>query len=412
MTDSVITGIGVISSLGVGREVFWRNCMAARPGLKKITGFDTSALQSDVAGWIDDFNPAQFLPQMTYRRMSRASQMAVAASIEALDDSGLDITIIDKSRVAVIMGTAYGSSSCIDDFFTGFLREGPRCANPFLFSETVPNAPASHIAMFHRITGPNTTFCQNMLSFETALLYAQNILRNNNADIVLVGGVDELSAEQYACYDALGCINKVKAGDGGRILPRPGGGFILGEGAAVLVMEGREYARRRKANMRGMLKSVTTVGGGFTPGQHRKQCGQLSHAVSIAAKEAGISPDKIDQISICANFSRELDLFEYNQLRAFFKSRGDTLAVSPLKYLMGDFGGAGAVRAAAVLLSLYLQQPLPTLSAEVLRVDSVSPLSWNTGSSCTTRAVLMTSATLTGSSAGIIFTAAEECGAA
>jgi len=114
--------------------------------------------------------------------------MAVASSVEALQDSGLDINSIDRERIAVIMGTSYGSSFHIEDFYISLLEEGPRGTHPFLFPETVPNAPASHIAMYHGITGPNSTFCQNEISAENAIMYARNLLSQNLVDIALVGG--------------------------------------------------------------------------------------------------------------------------------------------------------------------------------------------------------------------------------
>jgi 3-oxoacyl-[acyl-carrier-protein] synthase II len=204
MTDIVVTGIGIVSPLGVGREAFWDNCSNAKTGIKRTTSFDTSFLRSNIGGWVKDFDPSQYMPPGVYRRMSRISRMAVASSVEALKDSGLILDDTDRGRIAVIMGTSYGSSSHAEEFYISLLNNGPRGAQPFLFPETVPNAPASHIAMFHEITGPNSTFCQHEISAENAILYAQNLLLQNQVDVALVGGADELSAIQYSCYDAVG----------------------------------------------------------------------------------------------------------------------------------------------------------------------------------------------------------------
>ncbi|MBA7654745.1 3-oxoacyl-[acyl-carrier-protein] synthase 2 [subsurface metagenome] len=185
MNDIVFTGIGVISSLGIGQEVFLANLRKAKAGIKRITSFDTSSLGSNIAGWIEDFDPRQFMSPGIYRRMGRISRMAVAASIEAVNDSDLILDTLDGERIAVIMGTAYGSSSHVEEFYLSLLENGPRGAQPFLFPETVPNAPASHIAMFHGITGPNTTFCQNEISAENSILYARDLLLQNIVDAVL-----------------------------------------------------------------------------------------------------------------------------------------------------------------------------------------------------------------------------------
>lgn len=404
MIDIVITGIGVVSPLGVGREAFWDNCSKAKTGIKKITSFDTSSLGSNVAGWVEDFDPSQFMPPGAYRRMSRISRMAVASSVEALKDSGLIVDTMNTGRIAVIMGTSYGSSSHVEDFYISLLRDGPRGAQPFLFPETVPNAPASHIAMFHGITGPNTTFCQNEISAENAILYAQNLLLQNQVDVALVGGADELSAIQYSCYDAVGALNKIKVGDNEPVNPKLGGGLILGEGAGVLVMERLDLALERDAEVYGILRSGAITGGITSIGHYEAGGEQMARAMSLAMKEANAGPDEIDQINVSANFSGELDRMEYHQLERTFTRRMNNLAVTPLKYLTGDFGGAGAIRAAAILLSLHHQLPLPTVSAEILKGEPECSLEWDIHLTGKTQVALMTTTTFGGGSTSFVFT--------
>lgn len=404
MTDIVITGIGVISSLGVGRETFWANCKKAKTGIEEITTFDTSPFRSNIAALVRDFNPRQFMPSGTYRRMSRVSRMAVASSIEAVEDSGLILDNMDRERIAVVMGTSYGSSSHVEDFYVSLLREGPRGAQPFLFPETVPNAPASHIAMFHGITGPNCTFCQNEISSENAILYAQNLLSQDMADVALVGGADELSAMQYSCYDALGVLNKIKVKHGEPPKPKFGGGLVLGEGAGILIMERRDFALGRNARVYGVLESGVLTGGLTALGHYEAEGQQMARAISMAMKQAGIEPDDIDQIHVSANFSGELDPMEYNQLRKIFSGRKNGLKVTPLKYLMGDFGGGGVIRAAAILLSLYHQTPLPTVRAEILKGESQHAVKWDMHPDSKTQVALMTTTTFGGGSTSLVFT--------
>ena len=404
MRDIAITGIGVMSPLGVGREAFWENCRKAKMGIKKITSFDTSSLRSNIAGWVEDFDPRQFMSPGVYRRMSRISRMAVASSVEAVKDSGLILDSIDRERIAVIMGTSYGSSSYVEDFYISLLKDGPRGAQPFLFPETVPNAPASHIAMFHGITGPNTTFCQNEISAENAILYAQNLLLQNQVDVALVGGADELSAILYSCYNALSALNKIRVENDELVNPKPGDGLILGEGAGVLVMERLNFALERNAKIYGILRSGAITGGITSVGHYEVEGEQMARAMSLAMKKANIKPDDIDQINVSANFSSELDRMEYNQLKKIFRKPTKDLSVTPLKYLIGDFGGAGVIRAAAIFLSLYNQLPLPTVSIEILKGEPECSLEWDLHSTDKTQVALMTSTTFGGGSASFIFT--------
>ena len=404
MIDIAITGIGVISPLGVGREAFWENCRKAKTGIRKITSFDTSSLRSNIAGLVEGFDPRQFMPPSSYRRMSRISRMAVASSVEALKDSGLILDSVDRERIAVIMGTSYGSSSYVEDFYISLLKDGPRGAQPFLFPETVPNAPASHIAMFHGITGPNTTFCQNEISAENAILYAQNLLLQNQVDAALVGGADELSAMQYSCYDAVGALNKIKVENDEPINPKLGDGLILGEGAGVLVMERLDFALERNAKIYGILRSGVITGGITSVGHYEVEGKQMARAMSLVMKKANISPDDIDQINVSANFSSELDRMEHNQLKRIFRKPTKNLPVTPLKYLIGDFGGAGIIRAAAIFFSLYHQLPLPTVSAEILKGDSECSLAWNVPLTGKIHIALMTTTTFGGGSTSLVFT--------
>ena len=404
MSDIVITGIGVISSIGTGRETFWESCQKAKTGIKKITVFDTSSLHSNVAGWIDDFEPRDYMSPRAYRRMSRISRLAVSSSVEALNDSGLNLENMGKECIAVIVGTSYGSSSHVEDFFVSLLKDGPRGAQPFLFPETVPNAAASHIAMFHGITGPNTTFCQNEISAENAMLYARNLLLQDIVDVVLVGGADELSAMQYTCYDALGALNKIKINGDEPAAPKPGDGIILGEGAGTLVMEKLDFATKRGAKIYGQLKSGVMTGGPAAMGRYEVDGKQMGRAMSMAIEKAGIAPDEIDQIDVSANFAAELGRMEYQQLKTVFSDRPHELFITPLKYLMGDFGGAGIIRAAAILLSLYHQLPLPALNVETLKVKPQDALKWDIPAISKIQTALMTSSTFGGGSCSLIFT--------
>jgi 3-oxoacyl-[acyl-carrier-protein] synthase II len=399
MTDIAVTGIGVICSLGIGRKTFWENLIKARSGIKKIHSFDPSALKSNVAGCVKDFDPRRFMPIRIYRRISRISQMAVATSIEALADSNIDLDHVDKDRVGVIMGTAYGSGSSVEDFYCSFLNDGPRGAQPFYFPETVPNAPASHIAMFHGITGPNTTFCQNEISAENAVLYAQNILERNYADIVLVGGADELSPILYKCYNTF--INRIWAEDDGEVKPRPGHGIVMGEGAGMIIMERLDSALKRGAGIYGILKSAVVTGGQAPIGHYEYDGDQMHRAIKLAIKNAGIDPDHVDQISVSANYSGELDRMERRGLSRIFKKQADDLLVTPLKYLTGDFGGAGIVGIAATLMSLRHQVHLPAVTLGNLMGES--DIVWHTPGEGQISSSLITGSTFGGGSSSMIF---------
>ena len=403
MTAISITGMGVISSLGVGRGAFWEGCLAARSGIREITAFDTDAFSTNVGACVVDFKPADYMKPMIYRRMSRISRMAVAASIEAVDDSGLCLEEMDRKRVAVVMGTSYGSSSHVDGFYHSLLADGPRGAQPLLFPETVPNAPASHISIYHQIQGPNATFCQNEISAETGMAYARSLLDQNIVDVVLVGGAEELSEILFGCYDAVDGLNKIWVKDGEDIQPKPGDGLVLGEGAAVLVMERRESARKRGAKIYGSLVADIIAGGVSAMGHYSMKGRPIARAIVRCMEKAGIQPVDIDHVSISANYAKELDAMEFEQVASCLQPLAEDVWVSPLKYLIGDFGAAGTTRAVAILLSLYHQISLPAIPLSILKMQEKNPLEWQPYGRGTINHALMTGTTFGGGTASLIF---------
>jgi 3-oxoacyl-[acyl-carrier-protein] synthase II len=377
MSTIVVTGIGVVSSLGVGKDAFWQGCRQARSGLRKIEAFATDEMRSNVAGLVKDFDPKRYMPSRTYRRMSRISKMTVAASIEALEDSGLSLHALDRERVAIIVGTAYGGSSHVEGFFASLLEDGPRGAQPFLFPETVPNAPASHVAMYHDITGPNSTFCQNAISGEAAMQYACHLLHQKVVDVVMVAGAEELSSILFHCYNAVGTLNPVVVNGDRQPIPFGGGGLVLGEGAGMLVMEREDFARARGATPYGKILTVDVTGGPAAMGHYETDGVQMRQCIERAIRQSGLTPEMITHISTSANFSGDLDRVECEMLAQVFNKAPHNLHVSPLKYLMGDFGGAGVTRAAAILLSFRYRAALPTLRAEALQQSGQAPLAWH-----------------------------------
>jgi 3-oxoacyl-[acyl-carrier-protein] synthase II len=399
MNDMVFTGMGIISPLGIGRETFWKNCCLARHGFRKIKTFDTTNMHCDVAGLPEHFQPGQYMPATEYRKMSRLSRLATAASIEALKDSGLNPETMDRERIGIVLGTAFGSSSHLDEFYLSFLKDGPRGAQPFLFPETVQNAPASHVAIYHKISGPNVTFCQNELSAEYALAYASNLLDQDLVDVVLTGGAEEVSFTQFECFNALGALNPIKIKKDGPIRPVLRGGHILGEGAGVLVMEREAFARERGARVYGRMGACVLQGGQAAIGHYARDGRALGRVMEQTLEQAGLNDPEIDQMDLGANFSGELEDMEYGQIKRMFPN---ILRVTPLKYLMGECSAGSALRVAAGLLSLKEQMRLPTLDVEILKAFGPRDLVWEPAQAGLTRNVLMTFATYGGGVGAVV----------
>jgi 3-oxoacyl-[acyl-carrier-protein] synthase II len=399
-SDIAITGIGVISAIGNDRRTFFDNCRQAKSGIA-LTEPKGGDQRAGIACRVTGFDPRNYFPQRQFRRMSQASRMAVAASIDALADSGLAGGMPEPDRTGVVVGTSDGPSSQVETFFLSLLESGPRGTQPFYFPETVPNAPASHMAMFHGLTGPNTTFCQNMISAEAAIRYAADLLVARQADVLFCGGTDEISAMQYECYRAVGALNRAVADERGRPVPVPGSGLVLGEGAGCLIMERLADARARGGRIYGILRACILSGTPAATGHYGSVRQTLGRAIDDCLRAAGADAAAVRQFNVSANFSQEQDAEEIAALASRFSGSGE-FRISPLKTLLGEFGGVGILRAAASLMSLHEQSALATLAPEAMTTSSFSP-AWQTAASPPGTAALMTSATYGGGCCAMLF---------
>jgi 3-oxoacyl-[acyl-carrier-protein] synthase II len=348
-----ITGLGMLNGLGIGKSAYWHELVKGNPGIAPIKGFDTSKFASNLGSEIDNFNAKDFMEPRFYRRLSRQSRLAVAASIEAIKDSGLEISDLNRQRIGVVFGTAFGSTEQTDAFFVSLLDHGPQAAEPILFPDTVPNAPASHVAMYHGLQGPNSTFCQNHLSGECALAYGIALLEQDQADVVLVGGVDELSSILFHSLDSVCALKPIKQRETLQPDKFPKGrGFIAGEGATCLVLERTDYAGRPEKKSYGTVLSLTLTSGIVAQAHYEPDGRSMAQGMRAALKEANIDMEKVDVIGLAANGVDELENAETKALEEVFAHLWHQIPRLPVRYFVGEFGSAGLLSVATVLLSL------------------------------------------------------------
>ena len=348
-----ITGLGMLNGLGIGKSTFWHELVRGNSGIAPIRRFDTSKYACNLGAEIDNFDAKDFMKPRFYRRLSRQSRLAVAASIEAIKDSGLKITDQNCQRIGVVFGTAFGSTEQTDGFFVSLLKHGPQAAEPILFPDTVPNAPASHVAMYHGLKGPNSTFCQNHLSGECALAYGIALLEQDQADVVLVGGVDELSSILFHSLASVGALKPIKQRETLRPSEFPAGrGFIAGEGATCLVLERMDFAKRRERRSYGTVLSLTLTSGVVTQAHYETDGRSMAQGMGIALKEAKIKVEELGIIGLAANGVDELENAELAALEKVFGHQWHSIPRLPLRYFVGEFGGAGLLSLATILLSL------------------------------------------------------------
>ena len=360
----VITGLGIVSSIGLGKEAFWENCLQGISGTKPIQGFDVSSYHSRLGAQLPEIDFKSFIKPANLRRMDRIGKIVVSAVRLAIDDSGLNLKEEDSNRLGISIGTGLGSSDTVDQFFRSLLKEGPIGAAPLLFQTAVPNAITSHCAIEYGIKGVNITFSHKESSTEMAMTFAYHLLKEGRADVIFAGGGDELSEPLYHVYSMLGALSpgKGKGVEGMRPFDQNRNGIILGEGSGVLVLETLEHAKERGAKIYAEMAGVGLSGSTDGVLRYNLKGDSIAKAMSLATEEL----QTVDYISAAANSTHDLDWAESLAIKKVFGKRVKEISVSSLKSMIGEFDGSGGIRACGLALALYHGMIPPTIGIEHL----------------------------------------------
>lgn len=361
----VVTGIGLVTPLGVGKAAFAENLYAGRSGIGPITAFDTARRPSHLGAEARDFDPKDFISVKNRRRMDRLSQMAAASARMALEDAGFGVTPSNRDRVGILLGTAFGSTDVAARFVGTLFREGPRRVNPILVPNTVMNAPAGHAAIELGLRGLNTTVNHREASAETAIAYAAAEIRKGRADAVLAGGADLFSPffmEIMTRFKALSPLDGQT--EAARPYDRRRNGAVLGEGAGLLCLESGEQARARGAVPYCEIAGWGSSSAPAPPTDWPVDPGGPVLAMQRALAMAGIDPRGIAVVSGAANGGPRLDRLESDALAAVFGGNREAPWITSLKGALGESFSSGGIRSAAMALSLRDGVVPPTLGLE------------------------------------------------
>ena len=360
----VITGIGVLSPIGIGREQYWDALFQGKTGFRTVSLFDTSNFKVRIAGEISDFDPVFFLGKKGLRTLDRSTRLLSSAAKLAIDDADIQITDENTNSVGVSIGTTFGSLHSISQFDREGLIEGPRFVNPSHFPNTVLNSPASQVSIRFKIKGFNTTISTGFCAGLDAVIYASDFIRLNRADVVLAGGVEELCEETFLGFHNLGYLSGV---NGSEPVCCPfdakRNGIILSEGAAVLVLEDSEHAVRRDANI---LARILGYGNSFDPEADRNfnhEGNGLRRAITLSLEDASLNPEDINYIVASANSTKGLDKMETGIIKKVFGEHAFNIPVSSIKSMVGEsYSASGALSLAAAVGALKKRLAPPTVN--------------------------------------------------
>jgi len=349
-TEAVITGIGVVSPIGIGKEQFWGSLFEGKSAFKPITLFDTSDLKVRIAGEVIGFNPKTILGDKGLMDLDRATLLLLSAAKLALDDSSFVINENNTHRTGVSVGTTLGSLHSISKFDRESITEGPQYVNPSTFPSTVGNSAASRISIRFQIKGFNTTISTGMCASLDAIDYARDFLKLDKAETILVGSVEDLSIQTFLGLHQL----KYLAGIEGEAISCPfdkrRNGIIFSEGATVMVMQSAETAKKNSSRIYG---EILGAGSCFDPAKfyrYNPKGRGMIQAMRLALKDARLNPRDIDCIFANANSTKDADLIEAQAIKEVF---GVKVPVTAVKSTLGEsFSVAGGFASIAALGAL------------------------------------------------------------
>lgn len=364
----VVTGLGAVTPLGLDVASFWDGLSSGRNGIRSISAFDASDLPVRFAGEVQDFDPTRFMDRKEAKRLARFSQFAVAASLQAWQDSGLEMAHENAERVGVLIGSGMGGLSVIEEGHQQLMTKGPGRVSPFLIPMSIVNMASGNVSIVLGAKGPNYCAVSACSSGTHALGDALRILQRGDAEVFVAGGTESavtpLAIAAFANAKALSGRNDApeKASrpfDAGR------DGFVMGEGAGVLILETLEHAQARNARIYAELVGYGASGDAYhitMPGPEGEGAGR---AMAAALQEAGLAPEDVEYINAHGTSTPANDRLETAAIKGLFGSHAAKVAISSNKSMVGHLlGAAGAVEALATVLTIYNGKIPPTINYE------------------------------------------------
>lgn len=353
----VITGIGAITPIGSGRKGLWEGVLAARSAVQRITRFDPSEFRSQVAAQVNDFEPLDHFEAKRARRLDRYSQFAVAAAQDAVLDSGLCLSNDDAEATGVYLGSALGGLSFAEEQHTLYLDSGLRAVNNILALTVFGSASSCNIAIEMGLFGPNQTNANSCASGAVAIGEAFRVIREGRARIMLAGGVEApLAPLIFGAFDVIHAISG-NSNDDPQSASRPfdahRDGFVMSEGASILVLEDIVHAQARGATIYAEILGYATTTDAFHMTAPRPDGAQAIRCMREALADAGLLPQEIEHINAHASATPLNDKTETMALKAVFGEHAQHIPVSATKAMHGHaLGASGAFEAAISALTL------------------------------------------------------------
>jgi 3-oxoacyl-[acyl-carrier-protein] synthase II len=364
----VVTGLGLVLPNGIGVERAWRNTCEGKSGIGRITRFDVNQHETKIAGEIKGFNPEDYLERKELRRMDLFIQYAVAASKMALDDSGLEINEENADRVGVSIGTGLGGLPTIEEYHKILLEKGPNRITPFFIPKLIANMASGHVAMHFNARGPNTCVVTACATGAHSIGDAFRAIHYGDADAIITGGTEAnitpLCVAGFNVMKAISTRND-EPEKACRPFDRERDGFVISEGAGVLVLEELGFALRRGANIYAEIIGYGFNGDAYHITAPSPNGEGAAKCMRLALADAGISPEQIDYINAHGTSTQLNDLSETLAVKTVFSEYAYKIPISATKSMTGHLlGAAGSTEAIFTILTMRDGIIPPTINLE------------------------------------------------
>ena len=364
----VVTGVGLVSPLGIGTSTTWDALCEGRSGIGPITKFDASAYASRIAGEVRAFDPCDFVAKKDVKKMDVFIQYAIAAADFAREDSRLEVTPENAARVGVYIASGIGGFSTIEREHRALLAGGPRKISPFFIPAAIINLAAGQVSIRLGAKGPNSATCTACSASAHAIGDAFETIRRDDADVMVAGGseaaITPMGVGGFAAMRALSTRNDEPA-SACRPFDRDRDGFIIGEGAGVLILEERERALERGAPVYAELVGYGMSADAFHVTAPAEDGDGAQRVMAAAITQAGISPERVDYVNAHGTSTPFNDRIETLAIKRYFGDHAHRLAVSSTKSMTGHLlGAAGGLEAGIIALTVREQVLPPTVNLE------------------------------------------------
>ncbi len=369
MNKVVITGMVVVSPVGCSLDTFWDSLIAGKSCVRRIQSFDASAYPVQIAAEVSDFDVEKYMPAKDAKKMDPFSRYGFAAAVQAWEDAGLDVDQIDPERAGVVMGCGTGGLHIAQKAGMALPEKGPKAFSPFMVSQLILNIVSGHIAIKYGLNGPNYVVTTACAGGNHALADGMDLIKRGEADIMLAGGcegsINELGIGSFSAMRALTRDFQDEPERASRPFDANRSGFVMGEGAAVLVLESEAHAKARGARIYAEL-----AGAGRTCDAHHivapdPEARQAARCMRLAMEKGGVNPEDVDYINAHGTSTTLNDEGETKAIHRAFGETAASLSMSSTKSMTGHLlAGAAAIEAVVSILAINRGMIPPTINYE------------------------------------------------